>query len=132
MVLFSSFNHVRAYRVQHDIAADFEEMALFFHQNSLEPSLENMPVLAVFPVVCLGVDAVQMAHTGGKDPFRGFDEEVIVVVHEAVGVTEPIEAFYSLAEDREEKLAVVVIFEDGRPCVAARGNVIDSTGEFYA
>jgi len=32
----------------------------------------------MFPIVCLGVDAVQMAHTGGKVPFRSFDEEVIV------------------------------------------------------
>jgi len=91
-----------------------------------------MPVLVMFPIVCLGVDAVKMAHTGGKVPFRGFDEEVIVVIHQAVGVTEPVEAFYRLAEDGEEKMAVVVIFEDVRPCVAARGNVIDSTREFYA
>jgi hypothetical protein len=55
-----------------------------------------------------------------------------VVVHQAVGVTEPIEALYSLAEDCEEEIAVVVIFEDVSPCVAARGHVIDSTGKFYA
>jgi hypothetical protein len=29
-------------------------------------------------------------------------------------------------------MAVVVIFKDVRPGVAARGNMIDSTGEFYA
>lgn len=29
-------------------------------------------------------------------------------------------------------MAVVVIFKDVRTCIAARGNVIDSTGEFYA
>jgi hypothetical protein len=91
-----------------------------------------MPVLVMLPIVCLCVDAVQMAHTNGKDPFRSFDEEMIVVSHQAVGVEEPIVALYSLAEGGEEKMAVVVIIEDVRPCVAARGNVIDSTGKFYA
>lgn len=55
-----------------------------------------------------------------------------MVAHQAVGVTEPVEAFYRLAKDREKKMAIIVIFKDVRPCVAARGNVIDSTGEFYA
>jgi hypothetical protein len=58
-------------------------------------------------------------------------EEVIVVPHEAVGVTKPNEALCSMAEDCEEGMAVVVVFEDVRPGIAARGDVIDGTGEFY-
>ena len=91
-----------------------------------------MSIHPVGAIVCLGIDAVQMAHAGGKVSFRGFDEEVVVVAHEAVGVAEPVEALDGLAEDGKEGLAVVVIGEDVRPGVAAGGDVIDGAGEFYA
>lgn len=55
-----------------------------------------------------------------------------MVAHEAVGVAEPVEALDGLAEDGKEGLAVMVIGEDVRPCVAAGGDVVDGTGEFYA
>ena len=55
-----------------------------------------------------------------------------MIVHQAVGVTEPVVAIYSLAEGCEEQLAVVVIFENVRPGVTSRVNVINSTEEFYA
>ena len=123
---------MRAYRIQYDITAEFKQVTLLFYKNRLEPSFENMPVCVVHSVVRLGVDAVQVAHAGRKVPFRCFDEEVIVITHQAVGVTEPVEALYRLAEDGEKEMAVVVIFEDISPGVAARGNVIDGTGKFYA
>ncbi|BCS55432.1 hypothetical protein GSbR_00340 [Geobacter sp. SVR] len=88
-------------------------MTLLLNQNRLEPSLENVPILAVLSIVCLGVDAVQMAHPGREITILGFNEKVVVIIHEAVGVAKPIEALHHLAEDIQEYVTVIVIFEDG-------------------
>lgn len=80
----------------------------------------------------LGVDAVQVAHAGGEVSLRRFDEKMVVVAHQAVGVAEPVEALDGLAKDGEEYLAVTVVSEDICTCVATGGNVVDSAGEFYA
>jgi hypothetical protein len=91
-----------------------------------------MPVLVMCTVVRLGIDAVQLAHPSGKIPLRGFDEEMVVIPHEAVCVTEPVEALYHLAEDGKKPLAVAVVIKNVRPGVAARGDMIDCAGKFYA
>ena len=55
-----------------------------------------------------------------------------MVAHQAVGVAKPVGAFYGLAEDGKEGLAVVIIGKDVRSGVASRGDVVNGTGEFYA
>ena len=47
-----------------------------------------------------------------------------MVANQAAGMAVPFVALCNLAEDCEEKMAVVVIFEDVRPCVTTRGNVM--------
>jgi len=57
---------------------------------------------------------------------------MIVVVHHAVGMTEPVIPFIDMLERVQEVDAVLVVFENGLLFIAARGDVIDSTGVFYA
>ena len=80
----------------------------------------------------LRIDAVQLPHTQGEIAVRRFDQEVIVVVHHAVGVANPIVSLINVLECVQEVDAVLVVFENGLLFIAARGDVIDSTGVFYA
>jgi hypothetical protein len=38
----------------------------------------------------LGVDAVQLPHTFGKIAVRRFDHQVIVVIHQTIGMNSPM------------------------------------------
>jgi hypothetical protein len=57
---------------------------------------------------------------------------MIVVVHHAVGVANPIVSLINVLECVQEVDAVLVVFENGLLFIAARGDVIVSTGVFYA
>ena len=52
-------------------------------------------------VVRLGIAAIQLAHTQRQIGLRRFDQEMIVIVHQAVGMTEPAIAIDDMGEERE-------------------------------
>jgi len=72
----------------------------------------------------LGVDPVQLAHAPGEVALLGLDEEVVVVVHQAVGIAEEAIAFYHLCQDIEEGKAILVLQEDMLPGVSPGGYVV--------
>jgi len=80
----------------------------------------------------LGIYTVQLAHTQGKIAVRRLDHKVIVVVHQAVSMTEPVIPFIDMLERVQEVDAVLVVFENSLLFIAAGGDVIDGTGVFYA
>jgi hypothetical protein len=55
-----------------------------------------------------------------------------MIVHETVGVTEPVIAFVDEGKDFEKCFPVLVIFEYGFFIAAPAGDVIDRAGVFYA
>ncbi len=57
---------------------------------------------------------------------------MVVVGYEAVGVAQPVITLVDVLKGVEEVLAVLVVFEDSLLFVAARGNVVDGAGVFYA
>jgi len=57
----------------------------------------------------LGVDPVKLSHAPGKVSLRGLDEEVVVVIHEAVGVAAEAVASNHLSQDPEEGKAIVIV-----------------------
>lgn len=65
-----------------------------------------MPVAAVAAVEGLRVDAVQLPHGAGEVRVRRLQEQVVVVVHEAVGEDVQAVAARYLREDLEEALPV--------------------------
>jgi len=57
---------------------------------------------------------------------------MIVVAHQAVGVTHPVEAFHDLGEGSEERLPVLVIFEYRALAITPRGDMVEGAGELDA
>ena len=60
----------------------------------------------------LRIDAVQLPHTQGEIAVRRFDQEVIVVVHQAVSMTEPVIPLIDVLEGVQKVDAVLVVFEN--------------------
>jgi hypothetical protein len=77
-------------------------MAFFFDEYSFKSSLEDMANPVVIPVELLGVDAIEMLHPSAERGLNSFNNYVIVVSHEAVGVTKPIEEITGSCKDIEE------------------------------
>ena len=107
-------------------------MAVFLNEDRFVPALEQMPRPLMTFIKKLRIDAVQLPHTQGEIAVRRFDQEVIVVVHQAVSMTEPVIPLIDVLERVQEVDPVLVVFENGLLFIAARGDVIDSTGVFYA
>jgi hypothetical protein len=57
---------------------------------------------------------------------------VIVVVHQAVSMTEPVIPLIDVLEGVQEVDAVLIIFENVLLLITAGGDVINGTGVFYA
>jgi len=124
------FNYLCAHRIQDDVSADFEKMAVFLYKNGLVAALEKMTRPTVESIEQLRVHAVQLPHAESQIAVRRLDEEMIMVVHEAVGMTDPIVAFVHVLKGVQEPDAVLVAFEDRLPLITARSDVVNSTGIF--
>ena len=119
-------------RVQDDISADLEEVAVFLDKDGFVPSLKQMTCPTVAFVEELGIDAVQLSHAEGEIAVRGLDEKVEVIGHEAVGVADPIVALINVLEDVQEVPAVGVVLENRLFLIAPGGNVINGAWIFDA
>ena len=107
-------------------------MAFFLDNDTLEPALEKVAVSFMTLVKKLGVDAVKLSHAEGEVAVGRFDQKVVVIGHEAVGVAQPVITFVDVLKGVEKIIAVLVVFEDGLLFIAARGNMIYGTRVFYA
>jgi hypothetical protein len=94
-------------------------MAVFLEQDGLIPALEEVPAPIVPFIEELGVHSIQLAHAYGQVAVRGLDEKMIMIVHEAISVTNPVVSFVDVLESVQEVLAVMIILEDRFLFVAA-------------
>src|SRR6266508_1528595 len=106
-------------------------MAVFLNEDRLVAALEQMACPLMTFIKKLGIDADQLPHTQGEIAVRRLDQEVIVVVHHAVCMTEPVISFIDMLKRVQEVDAVLVVFENCLLFIAAGSNVIDGTGVFY-
>jgi hypothetical protein len=119
-----------AHRVQNHIAADFKKMAVLLDKNGLVPALEEMAGSAMALVICLGVDAIQLTHPQGEISLRRLDKQMIMIVHQAVGMADPVIAFIDMSEDNDEGFPVALVLEDILLLVPSGSNVIDGARIF--
>ena len=72
----------------------------------------------------LCIPAIQLAHAEREIRLRGFKEEMIVVVHQTIGMAEPAVPIDDVREYREELRAVAVVHHDGLPGVPTARDVV--------
>ena len=80
----------------------------------------------------LGIDPIEPAHAAHQVRLRGFQQQVIVVVHQAEGIEHPALLGDFPGEQVDEGEAVCIVEKDGLAAIAAGGDVIDGAGEFQA
>ncbi len=91
--VFRPFDNTRADRIQDDVAADFEKMSVFLYKHGFVPALEEVTCSLVPLIKSLGVESIQLSHSEGEVAIRRLDENVVVISHEAVSVTDPVVTF---------------------------------------
>ena len=72
--------------------------------------MANAPMAAVKG---LRIDLVQATHSDDQIGLWGFEQQVVVVVHETPGIAAPALLVDLLGKERDEALAFPVIGEDG-------------------
>ena len=70
-----------------------------------------------------------MPHPLRQIAIGGFDEQVIMVVHQAVCMAHPMIALDDALQSHQEAVAVVVIMVDGEAGVASRGDMVEGAWE---
>jgi hypothetical protein len=63
---------------------------------------------------------------------RCFDNEMVMVVHQAIGVAEPIIADSNALEGIEECLTVMIIAKYGFPLIPPTGDMIYGSWKLYS
>lgn len=86
-----------------------------------------MPHPSVPSIEGLSVNPIELAHAQGKITLRGFYQEVVVVIHQTVGMAEPAIAGDNLQEDLKKHLSVGVVEKDSLSGVAAGGEMVDGS-----
>jgi len=115
------FRCFSSHGIEHHVAADFQQVALLLHQDSLVAPLKEVSDPPVPAVVGLGVNAVELSHADRELAVGSLDDQMVVVIHQAVGVADPMIAVADALKPIEEERAIAVVFEDGAPGVAAGG-----------
>jgi len=75
----------------------------------------------------LGENTIELAHALREVGVPGFNEQVIVIGHQAVGMTPPQELLNDSGKDIEEGATVLVVFVNRFAPVASRGQVMEGT-----
>lgn len=113
------------YGVEPNVSGQLKQVAFLLHQDRLVPSLQKMPHSVVPAVERLGVDAVKLTHSTRQIGLRRFNEGVIMVWHQAVGMAAPVVTCDDISQNRKERESILVVQEDVLASVAAAGDVIN-------
>ena len=98
--------------VKDNVPAQFEKIAVFIDNDLFVPSLEDVAGLLVLPVVSLGIDAVYLSHSPRKVSLRGFNDQMVVVIHETIGMAEPMKSLDNTTKKPQEIEAIFVVPEN--------------------
>lgn len=67
-----------------------------------------MSGLVILPIILLGVYAIEVPHTTGEVSFRGLDDEVVMGIHEAVRMAQPLKTIDQFSEQFQKGDAVLM------------------------
>jgi hypothetical protein len=105
-------------------------MAILLYQNCLKPPLKEVPYPAMPLIESLRIHTVQLPHAYRKISIGGINEQMVMIVHQAIGVAEPIVPKGNLRNRIEEHLSVLIVPENCFSFVSSARDVIDSSWKF--
>jgi hypothetical protein len=86
---------------------------------------------AMPPVEALRIHPIQLAHPSGQISLRRFNEQVVIITHQTVGMAPPGKAVEDLADDCQEAVSISVVHIDCFTPVPARGDMVDGARKFH-
>jgi len=84
------------------------------------------------PIKPLGVHPVEVAHALGQIGVGGFEDEMIMIGHQTIGMTPPMKPLTYLGVDLKKRGAIGIIEENILPSIPACRDMIQSTRIFNA
>jgi hypothetical protein len=78
-------------------------------------------------VRALRIHSVELAHPFREIAIRRLNQQMIVIPHQAVGVTQPVEILDHRSQDIQKSMTVFVVFEERLLAVTPRRNVVERT-----
>jgi hypothetical protein len=79
----------------------------------------------------LGIDTVQLPHAYRKISIGCINEQMVMILHQAVGMAEPIVPKGNILKRIQENLSVLIVSEYCLSFVSSARDVIDSTWKLY-
>ena len=116
-----------SHRIKHEIPTELQQVALTFHDNTLEPTLQDMADPTMPPIEVLRVPTVQPSHAETERRFGRLEQQMVMIFHQTVGITPPVLLQHFLAEEAEKLLTVGVIKHDRLPRVSSRRDMMEPT-----
>jgi hypothetical protein len=89
-----------------------------------------MPDPTVAAIEALRVYAVELTHPLGEIRLGCLDQQLVVVAHQAIGMTASLKAADHLSQHTQKTSPGRFIQTDVLPSVASRGHLINCTGKF--
>lgn len=83
-----------------------------------------MPGASVAAIAVLREHAIELAHALRQIAIGRFDQQMVVIAHQAVGMHHPVERQHDLAQHLQKARAVNIILVDRLTSVATRGHVV--------
>ena len=93
-------------------------------QNRGETSLKEMPHPRMSRVIRLCIVAIDLAHPERQISVQGFEQEMLVIVHQALGIAQPTIPINDMPEHGEWLRPVTVVHNDTLPGNAPTGDSI--------
>jgi hypothetical protein len=118
-------------RIEYHISARLKKMIILLYEDPLKPSLKEVPYPAMALIESLRIDTVQLPHAYRKISVGCINEQMVMIVHQAIGVAEPIITKGNIRKGIQEHLSVLIVSENCLSFVSSARNVIDSTWKFY-
>jgi hypothetical protein len=121
-----------AHRVRRDVRDGRPELLVGLDPDRPVATLKEVPVAIVALVEDLRVRAVEPLHPAREIRVRGLDQQVHVVVHQAIAEAAPLVAVDHAAQEGQVGAAVAIVDEDQLPAVATRIHVVEPTRDLFA
>src|SRR5713101_3846040 len=90
-----------------------------------------MPCPAMATVEVLSIDAIELSHSGCQPSVEGLHHQMVMIVHQTVGIAPPAPLRAHLPDQRQERLPIRCIAVDLLARIAPGSQVVHSAGELY-
>src|SRR5262249_7831367 len=112
-------------RIEHHIAAHLQKVAVLLNENSFKPPLKDMANPAMALVKGLGIDTVKLSHSLRQVSIGCFKDQVIVIVHQAIAMANPVKPLRDLSQCVQKQFPVAIVLEDRFAVVSPGGDMVE-------